>query len=161
MQLKKIALILLCLSSFAARAASLQPGAMKQNLIELSGLKEGAIELVDGNEECDASRLRILEIDEDDHFTLTISLGAQPLIMGLGVAKTKSIERGCKIVEAATVADKKIEYKKTQSCGSRGEFEYTTTILVDGNGFQYTKINKDLATKQETLKRTCKYKFLN
>jgi hypothetical protein len=165
MQLRTLLLALLILAAFAARATANDPSSMKRNLLELSGLKEGGIELIDGNEDCTASTLRILEIDEDDHFTLTISLGAQPLIMGLGVQNTKSKERGCEILETATVGHRKVGYKKTQSCGKRGEFEYLTNITVDEAGFEYTKtnskiLNKELGKKETTLTRTCKYRFV-
>ncbi len=159
MQLRTIDLILLVLAVVASRAESIEPDVLKRNLLELSGLKEGPIELIEGNEDCIASSLRILEIDEDDHFTLTISLGATPLITTLGVANDKYTERGCAIVEAATVGNKKVGYTKTQDCKAKGKFEYKTDVLVTSSGFEYTKVNKDLVKKIETLRRTCKYKF--
>ncbi len=157
MQLRTFAFILLILVVIAAGASNAQASTatIKLNLLETTGLQEGPIELVDGGQGCEGTRLRILEIENG---TVTISIGATALITGIGPAELKSSERGCKTEQSARVSTRRVEYAKTQECTGKKRLEYNVSLKVDDAGFEFVKVNK--AGGEVTANLACKYKFL-
>jgi hypothetical protein len=149
MQLKTILILLFVL----AIASSFAEAAPKDDFLKATGLRMGPIELIDGGEDCMYSNLRLIEIDDG---SLTLSLGAEPLIMGLGVGTTTDTERGCTTEETATYGTGKADYKKKQVCG-KNVLQYFVTVGVTGEGFEFSKLNKQNGKIVKDL--TCKFKF--
>lgn len=162
MQLRTLVLILFALIVVAARAAEgrtpaqADPSVLKQGFLKLSGLKEGPIELIDGSEDCRVSTLRVIEIDDA---TLTLSLGANPLVTGIGANSVNYSERGCRVEEKATTASRSVTFRKTQTCGDGiGKLEYAVDVAVSAEGFRFTRVNR--RNGKITLNLACKYRFL-
>lgn len=156
MQMKNLSLCLVLILSAGSVASAANLEAFKGSFLKTTRMVEGKVSLVDGPDSCQMGRLQILLIDEDE--SVTLMLGAKPLITGLGHPASESKERRCLARESADFSARGVNGHRVLDCGTKkSEFDIQITLL-DG-GFEYTR--KVSSNGKTVLNEVCKYSYGN
>lgn len=142
--LRKLSLIVLSLFSTQIFASEL-----KDKFLQATQAREGLYQKVSGPEACLEGRVRILDFDRD----LTLMVGAQPLILGIGKENQLVKEPACTTRSSARFEGHRVTGERTQRCKSL-EIRFVTDARFTAEGLIYKRLvfsGKTLKSEQKCI----------
>lgn len=129
MQITKLILSLLLFKSMA------QASELKARFLESTKLVEGTYQLVRGDQSCQQGPLKIVDLENE----LTLMLGANPLVRGIGLENNSTQERGCTTKVSGRFDGSKISGELSYVCDRLGGAETQVEVSVNGDEISYTR----------------------